>query len=100
MDYFVNHSRDPTVWMSGDATVIARREIAAGEEITGDYAVWESNPESTIDLCGCGSTECRGRFSGDDWRIEAIQERYAGHFLPYIARRIEAQKRRPASDLP
>ena len=100
MDYFVNHSCDPTVWMADDVTVIARRDIAAGEEITGDYAVWESNPESTIDPCRCGSAQCRGRFSGDDWRIEAVQERYAGHFLPYITRRIEAQKKRPVSDLP
>lgn len=40
MDYFVNHSCDPVVWMRDDVTVVARRAIASGEEITGDYAVW------------------------------------------------------------
>ena len=78
--------------MADDVTVIARRPISAGEEITGDYAVWKSSPEYTVDPCRCGSAQCRGRFSGDDWRIEAIQERYAGHSLPYIARRIEVLK--------
>jgi uncharacterized protein len=88
MDYFINHACAPTVWMADEVTVVARRDIAPGEEVTGDYAVWESDPRYAIDPCACGSPSCRGRFTGDDWRLPAVQHRYAGHFLPYIARRI------------
>jgi hypothetical protein len=88
MDYFINHACDPTVWMADEVTVVARRDIAPGEEVTGDYVVWESDPRFTIDPCTCGSPLCRGRITGDDWRLPELQQRYAGHFLPYIARRI------------
>jgi hypothetical protein len=44
MDYFVNHSCDPCVWMADEVTVVARRAIGPGEEIAGDYAVWEATP--------------------------------------------------------
>ena len=90
MDYFVNHSCDPSVWMTEETTVVARRDIQPGEEITGDYAVWESDPAYVVDPCSCGSALCRGRFTGDDWRLPALQTRYQGHFLPYISRRIVA----------
>ena len=88
MDYFVNHSCDPRVWMANKTTVVARRDIQDGEEITGDYTVWESDPAYVVDPCMCGSALCRGRFTGDDWRVPELQARYHGHFLPYIAQRI------------
>jgi uncharacterized protein len=88
MDYFVNHSCDPSVWMADRTTVVARRDIQPGEEITGDYVVWESDPSYTVDPCMCGTEYCRGRFTGDDWRLPELQARYQGHFLPYISARI------------
>ena len=88
MDYFVNHSCDPNVWMADEVTMVARRAIGLGEEITGDYAVWEATPAYIIDPCRCGSAACRARFTGDDWRRLELQERYRDHFLPYISRRI------------
>ncbi len=88
MDYFVNHSCDPSAWMADEVTVSARRDTGPGEEITGDYAVWESTPTYTIDPCRCGSALCRTRFAGDDWMRPELQERYRGRFLPYINRRI------------
>ncbi|MBA3492113.1 MAG: SET domain-containing protein [Rubrobacteraceae bacterium] len=30
----VNHSCDPNLWMADEATVVARRDIGAGEELT------------------------------------------------------------------
>ena len=37
---------------------------------------------------------CRGRVTGEDWRNPALWERYAGHFSPYLERRIKALRRR------
>lgn len=88
MDQYVNHSCDPNVWMVDDVTIVARRTIQPGEEIMGDYALWESNPTSIIDSCACGSALCRGKFTGDDWRLPELQARYKGHFLPAITRLI------------
>ena len=71
-----------------EVTVVARRAIAAGEEITGDYAVWEAGDNYVLEPCNCGTNLCRGRITGGDWRRPELQKRYAGHFLPYIERRI------------
>ena len=90
LDYFVNHSCDPNLWMQDDITVVARRDIAAGEELTGDYALWEGDTTYVLDPCRCGSGACRGRVTGDDWQLDVLQRRYAGHFLPYLQRRIDA----------
>ncbi len=87
LDYFVNHSCDPSAWMADEVTVVARRAIAPGEEISGDYALWEAEDGYGIANCSCGTAACRGTIRGDDWRLPELQERYAHHFLPYIERR-------------
>ena len=35
----VNHSCDSNLWMADEVTVVARRDIGAGEELTLDYAL-------------------------------------------------------------
>ena len=42
--------------------------------------------------CGCGAARCRGRVSGDDWRLPELRERYAGYFSAYLQRRIDAER--------
>ena len=89
--YFMNHSCGPNVWMEDGVIVVTRRDIGPGEELTVDYALFEASASfrSTWE-CVCGSTRCRGRVTGQDWQGRELQQRYAGHFLPLIARRIEA----------
>lgn len=91
-DYYINHSCDPNLWMADNVTIIARRDIQAGEEITGDYAVWEGEPEYRLGPCGCGSPLCRATITGNDWMLPELQERYAGHFLPFLNCRIAKMK--------
>ena len=38
--------------------------------------------------CVCGPPDCPRRISGHDLRLPELQRRYAGHFLPLIAKRI------------
>ncbi len=86
---FINHSCDPNVWMQDEVTLIARRNITAGEEITVDYAMFEED-EDWIPTweCLCGSKLCRGRFTGKDWQRKELHERYRNHFSPFINDRI------------
>ncbi|HEY0735091.1 MAG TPA: SET domain-containing protein-lysine N-methyltransferase [Herpetosiphonaceae bacterium] len=88
LDYYVNHACDPNIWMADQVTVVARRDIQPGEELRGDYAVWESEPEFMLAPCACGTALCRGTVTGIDWQRPELQERYEGHFLPFLNRRI------------
>ncbi|MEO5951062.1 MAG: SET domain-containing protein-lysine N-methyltransferase, partial [Chloroflexia bacterium] len=92
-DYYINHSCDPNIWMTDNVTVTACRDIAPGEEIRGDYAVWEGEPEYTLGPCNCGSPLCRTTITGNDWMLSELQERYKGHFLPFIKQRIAEMNR-------
>lgn len=89
---FINHSCEPNAGLDGQITIVALTRIQAGEEVTIDYAMCDGSPYDEFD-CACGSALCRGRVTGDDWRNPALWERYAGHFSPYLERRIRALKR-------
>lgn len=90
---YVNHSCEPNAGLSGQITLVAMRDIEAGEEITYDYATSDGSSYDEF-RCGCGSALCRGRVSGDDWKRSDLWRRYAGYFSPYLYRRIEAEKAR------
>ena len=89
-DDFMNHSCDPNVWMQDEVTLVARRDIAADEELTADYALWEATEDHAMPFaCRCGAALCRRTITGKDWRLPELQERYKGHFSPFLNRRIE-----------
>jgi len=81
-----NHSCDPNLWLADAVTETARRAIVAGEELTFDYALATVAPWTMP--CCCGSLSGRGVITGDDWRLPELQERYRGHFSPFIDARI------------
>jgi hypothetical protein len=86
----LNHSCDSNLWMGDEVTIIARRAIAAGEELTLDYALTTTQINWALDRpCQCGSPLCRGSVTGNDWRLPDVQARYSGHFVPYINERIQ-----------
>lgn len=84
---FGNHSCDPNLWMADEVTLIARRPIAAGEEVTSDYAMYTADLPWSMP-CRCNSRLCRGIVTNDDWQQSELQGRYAGHFSPFLNRRI------------
>ena len=67
---WINHSCDPNATLDTgvDATgevyarVLARRPIAAGEELAYDYAF----PAHLAEPCRCGSPKCRGMIIDED----------------------------------
>jgi len=90
---FINHSCEPNAGLEGQITIVARQRIHPGEEVTIDYAMCDGSAYDEFE-CACGSSACRGRVTGEDWRNPILWERYAGHFSPYLERRIRALKRR------
>lgn len=90
---FINHSCEPNAGLNGQIAIVALNRIHPGEEVTIDYAMCDGSPYDEFE-CACGSAACRGRVTGEDWRNPELWERYAGHFSPYLERRIRALKRR------
>lgn len=84
-----NHSCDPNAGMNGPTSLIAMRDIFAGEEIAFDYAMCDGSDYDEFD-CNCGAPCCRHHISGADWKNPELQRRYAGYFSPYLQRRIAA----------
>jgi uncharacterized protein len=85
----INHSCDSNLWMGDEVTLVARRDIAEGEELTLDYALTTVDPNWALDQpCQCGAARCRGTATGTDWLLPEVRSRYASHFVPFINERI------------
>jgi hypothetical protein len=80
---FGNHSCDPALWHVDAYTLAARRDIAAGDEVTVDYATQTAAADFSME-CHCRSELCRGTVTGDDWRRPELQERYGEHWVPAL----------------
>lgn len=84
-----NHSCDPNTWWTDEVTLVARRPIAAGEEVTNDYGTSTVHAGWSMD-CRCGSSNCRRTITGTDWRRRELRGRYGDHWVPVLRRLIEA----------
>jgi hypothetical protein len=89
---WVNHSCDPNAGVQGQITLVALREIEPGEEICFDYAMSDGTCYDEFD-CQCGSSRCRGRVTGDDWRLPELRDRYRGYFSTFLEQRVETLER-------
>jgi uncharacterized protein len=91
----INHSCDSNLWLQDEVTIVARRAIAAGEELTLDYALTTVEPDWQLDQpCQCKTPACRGIIRGTDWQLPEVQQRYQGHFAPFINERIRKSNQR------
>jgi SET domain len=71
-NHYGNHSCDPNLWWGDAYTLVARRPIAAGEEVTNDHATSTGIASFAMD-CACGPSLCRGVITGEDWRRPELQ---------------------------
>jgi hypothetical protein len=83
---FINHSCEPNVGFAGNVVLVAMRDIAAGEELTTDYALFDDYDGSM--RCNCGTASCRGVIDGKDWQRPDLQRRLGPYFSWYLQRRI------------
>lgn len=82
-DRYTNHSCDPNAYElhDRDATyLVARRDIAAGDEITCDYNINVTN--GTAWPCRCGAARCQGQVLGDFFRLPIERQR---EYRPLLA---------------
>jgi hypothetical protein len=84
----VNHSCEPNCGILGSIVLVAMRTIAAGDEVTYDYAMSDGSPYDEF-ACSCGAAACRGRVTGDDWSRPELVERYRGWYSAYLQARID-----------
>lgn len=89
---WINHSCEPNAGFRGQVSVVAMRDIEAGEEVCFDYAMCDGTPYDEFE-CACGSSLCRGQVTGDDWRRPDLWDRYDGYFSPYLQMRIDRLKK-------
>jgi len=86
---YMNHSCSPTCWFvdGGDeftGLMVAARDLVPGDEITYDYCTSEDCELNASWECRCGSADCRGHITPQDWQRPELQAKYASHFLPHI----------------
>ena len=84
-----NHSCEPSCGLVGATVLGSIRDIEVGDELTFDYATCDSSDYDEFQ-CLCGEPTCRGVVTGLDWTKPELQDKYAGWFSPYLARRIAA----------
>jgi len=89
IENYVNHCCDGNIWYQNDDLMVAMRDIKKGEEICYDYALTENNPQFEIPKCLCGKSRCRGRISGNDWKLPQLQQRYGRHFMSHVLKSID-----------
>ncbi len=86
-----NHSCSPNAGFSGQTAIVSMCDLGAGEEVCFDYAMCDGSDYDEFD-CSCGSPNCRGRITGEDWKRTDLWDRYDGYFSPYLQRRVAALK--------
>ena len=77
-----NHSCNPNCGFSNSITLVAIRDIRAGEELVFDYAFSESFAQEFE--CNCGSKNCRKTIKSVDWKIPALRKKFGKYFSPYL----------------
>ena len=87
--YYMNHSCDPNTWMNDGVTFVAMGDIKKDEEITIDYAMFESESYISKWGCHCKSKNCRKIITGKDYLISKLKSKYKNHFSPVIMSKIK-----------
>ena len=73
--------------VAGNVVLVAMNDVAAGDELTTDYALFDA--QGTSMDCQCGAPRCRGVVTGEDWRRPELQQRLGPYFSSYLRSRID-----------
>lgn len=76
-----NHSCEPNLGLDGRRVFVARRYIAAGEELTYDYSVTDDELDWVMEKpCSCGASTCRKRIGP----IQSLNQSQFEEIYPFI----------------
>ena len=85
---FVNHCCNPNCGIqvndTGAHDYVAMQDIAAGEEITFDYAMQNYCVDHFPSQCMCGDKNCRGAIGGWQDLPQNKRDQYQGFIAPYL----------------
>lgn len=88
-EHFLNHSCDPNAykrWIGNRIDIVARRELAAGEEVTLDYLI--NNPGGNSWACDCRADRCRGKTGKSFFDLpESFRREYEPLLAPWFQAR-------------
>ena len=88
---FYNHSCDPNAGFKGQIFLVSMRKIRKNEEVCFDYAMVLSKARGAKFFkmkCKCGSKNCRGFVTDNDWKNKELQKKYDGFFQWYLQEKI------------
>jgi len=88
---YTNHSCEPNIAIQGQIVLVTMRDVAAGEELTHDWATTDDGDYTMT--CRCGSARCRGTITGKDWQRADLQKKDRGWFRWFLQRKIDAAQR-------
>ena len=83
---FLNHSCEPNTGIQGQIVFVTMRDVAAGEELTIDYATIDHDSEPMA--CRCGAAGCRQLITGQDWQQPELQQKYGDYFAWFLLAKI------------
>jgi SET domain-containing protein len=86
---YINHSCKPNAGINGQIFLVAMRDIAINEEITFDYCMTISDDIFFKMDCCCGTIDCRGTVTSNDWKQKSLQNKYQGYFSYYLQQKID-----------
>lgn len=72
--YHLNHCCDPNCGFNENGDLVTIREVKIGEELCYDYGMAHTYPLFHL-VCKCGSKNCRGTITGNDWKWPEFQKR-------------------------
>jgi SET domain-containing protein len=92
---FFNHSCEPNAGFKGQIFLVAMKNIRKDQQVCFDYAMVLSKTKGLKFYkmkCECGSKNCRGFITDNDWRNRDLQKKYAGYFQWYLQEKIKKFK--------
>ncbi len=78
---YLNHSCDPNAAIKGVKSLVALKDIKAGEELTIDYSITDPDPLWEME-CACGTKHCRNSIRS----IESVPTDVFKKHFPHIPR--------------
>jgi len=86
----MNHSCSYNVGFDDVGNFITAREIKKGEELFLDYGMSGSGPRFKLQ-CRCGSKNCRGLITGDDWKNKEFVRKNKKYFLRELLQKADLE---------